>query len=247
VRVEGVGINPTRSGLFEVLREMGADLTFENRREEGGRAGADITARHSPLRAVDVPPELAPAMIDEFPIFFIAAALRKAPAGRAARGAAGQGIGPLARWRRGCGRSASRLRSKRTASPSPAAAGSRFRRRHDRPAPRPPDRDELRRRWPHAKEPVTVADMSPADTSFPDFAATLEGSPHDHRRRRARGQRQGHGRQGAGRHYALPFLDTGLLYRAVGLNLLRWGGDPDSEFSAVRACDSRRSISTILS
>jgi cytidylate kinase len=39
------------------------------------------------------------------------------------------------------------------------------------------------------------------------------------------------------RHYALPFLDTGLLYRAVGLNLLRWGGDPESEFSAVRACD----------
>jgi cytidylate kinase len=39
------------------------------------------------------------------------------------------------------------------------------------------------------------------------------------------------------RHYGLPFLDTGLLYRAVGLNLLRWGGDPDSEFSAVRACD----------
>jgi cytidylate kinase len=39
------------------------------------------------------------------------------------------------------------------------------------------------------------------------------------------------------RHYTLPFLDTGLLYRAVGLNLLRWGGDPDSEFSAVRACD----------
>jgi cytidylate kinase len=39
------------------------------------------------------------------------------------------------------------------------------------------------------------------------------------------------------RHYALPHLDTGLLYRAVGLNLLRWGGDPDSEFAAVRACD----------
>ena len=39
------------------------------------------------------------------------------------------------------------------------------------------------------------------------------------------------------RHYGLPHLDTGLLYRAVGLNLLRWGGDPDSEFAAVRACD----------
>lgn len=38
-------------------------------------------------------------------------------------------------------------------------------------------------------------------------------------------------------HYRLPHLDTGLLYRAVALNLLRWGGDPDSEFAAVRACD----------
>ena len=38
-------------------------------------------------------------------------------------------------------------------------------------------------------------------------------------------------------HYGLPHLDTGLLYRAVALNLLRWGGDPDSEFSAARACD----------
>jgi cytidylate kinase len=39
------------------------------------------------------------------------------------------------------------------------------------------------------------------------------------------------------RHFGLPHMDTGLLYRAVGLNLLRWGGDPESEFSAVRACD----------
>ena len=39
------------------------------------------------------------------------------------------------------------------------------------------------------------------------------------------------------RHFGLPHLDTGLLYRAVALNLLRWGGDPESEFSALRACD----------
>ncbi len=39
------------------------------------------------------------------------------------------------------------------------------------------------------------------------------------------------------RHFGLPHMDTGLLYRAVGLNLLRWGGDPESEFAAVRACD----------
>jgi cytidylate kinase len=39
------------------------------------------------------------------------------------------------------------------------------------------------------------------------------------------------------RHYGLPHMDTGLLYRAVALNLLRWNGDPESEFAAVRACD----------
>ena len=39
------------------------------------------------------------------------------------------------------------------------------------------------------------------------------------------------------RHYGLPHMDTGLLYRAVALNLLRWGGDPESEFAALKACD----------
>jgi cytidylate kinase len=43
--------------------------------------------------------------------------------------------------------------------------------------------------------------------------------------------------QALARHFGLPHLDTGLLYRAVGLNLLRWGGDPESEFAALRACD----------
>lgn len=75
VTVENVGINPTRAGLFSVLREMGADLAFANEREIGGEPVADITARHSSLRGVEVPSELAPSMIDEFPILFVAAAL----------------------------------------------------------------------------------------------------------------------------------------------------------------------------
>ena len=45
------------------------------------------------------------------------------------------------------------------------------------------------------------------------------------------------------RHFGLPHLDTGTLYRAVALNLLRWGGDPDSEFSALRACDGIAALS----
>ena len=75
VTVTNVGINPTRAGLFEVLRAMGADLTLGNERIVGGEPVADITVRHSALRGVEVPPELAPSMIDEFPILFVAAAL----------------------------------------------------------------------------------------------------------------------------------------------------------------------------
>jgi 3-phosphoshikimate 1-carboxyvinyltransferase len=74
VTVEGVLLNPLRTGLFETLREMGADLTIENARDEGGEPVGDITARHSALRGVEVPAERAPSMIDEYPILAVAAA-----------------------------------------------------------------------------------------------------------------------------------------------------------------------------
>lgn len=74
ITVTNVGMNSTRAGLFDVLLQMGADLTFANRRDVGGEPVADITARHSMLRGIDVPPDVAPSMIDEFPILFVAAA-----------------------------------------------------------------------------------------------------------------------------------------------------------------------------
>ncbi|MFD1612370.1 3-phosphoshikimate 1-carboxyvinyltransferase [Sphingomonas tabacisoli] len=74
VTVENVGVNPTRAGLYEVLRMMGAEIAFSNPREVGGEPVADITACFSTLSGIDVPPELAPSMIDEFPILFVAAA-----------------------------------------------------------------------------------------------------------------------------------------------------------------------------
>ncbi len=70
----GVMLNATRTGLFETLIEMGADLTISNRRDSGGEEVGDITARHSALKGVVVPPERAPAMIDEYPILAVAAA-----------------------------------------------------------------------------------------------------------------------------------------------------------------------------
>jgi len=78
VLVPNIGLNPTRAGLFETLREMGADLTYENLREEGGEPAADLRARFSPnLRGVEVPPERAASMIDEYPVLSVVAAFAK--------------------------------------------------------------------------------------------------------------------------------------------------------------------------
>jgi len=75
VLVPNIGLNPTRAGLFETLREMGADLTYENPREEGGEPVADLRARFSPdLKGIEVPPERAASMIDEYPILSVVAA-----------------------------------------------------------------------------------------------------------------------------------------------------------------------------
>ncbi len=74
VTIEGVLMNPTRAGLFVTLQEMGADLQILNLREEGGEPVADLRARTSALKGVDVPPERAPSMIDEYPILAVLAA-----------------------------------------------------------------------------------------------------------------------------------------------------------------------------
>jgi 3-phosphoshikimate 1-carboxyvinyltransferase len=79
VTVEGMLLNPLRIGLLDTLGEMGADLSVTNLREEGGETVADVTARYSELSGVEVPPERAPSMIDEYPILAVAAAFADGP------------------------------------------------------------------------------------------------------------------------------------------------------------------------
>ncbi len=74
VTLRGVGINPTRTGLLDVLEEMKADIQISNRRETQGEPVGDLTVRHSDLRGVSVGGPLVVRMIDEFPIFAVAAA-----------------------------------------------------------------------------------------------------------------------------------------------------------------------------
>ena len=74
ILVPGVSRNPTRDGLYVTLLEMGADIAFENPREEGGEPVADLRVRASALTGVEVPPERAPSMIDEYPVLAVVAA-----------------------------------------------------------------------------------------------------------------------------------------------------------------------------
>jgi 3-phosphoshikimate 1-carboxyvinyltransferase len=75
VVIANVGLNPTRAGLVEILKQMGGDIILLDSREVGGEPVADLRVRHSLLKGIEVDPAVAPSMIDEFPILFVAAAL----------------------------------------------------------------------------------------------------------------------------------------------------------------------------
>jgi 3-phosphoshikimate 1-carboxyvinyltransferase len=85
VVIENVGLNPTRAGLVTALRMMGADITELAPRTVGGEPVADLRVRHAALSGIEVPPDLAPSMIDEYPVLFVAAAF--AAGATVARGA----------------------------------------------------------------------------------------------------------------------------------------------------------------
>ena len=72
--LEHVGINPTRVGVINILKQMGADLTLSNERDVGGEPVADIRIRYAPLKGIQIPEDQVPLAIDEFPVLFIAAA-----------------------------------------------------------------------------------------------------------------------------------------------------------------------------
>jgi 3-phosphoshikimate 1-carboxyvinyltransferase len=74
VTIGSVLVNPTRTGFYRTLRDMGADITFSDEREDNGEPVADITVRYSPLSGVRVPRERVPSMVDEYPMLACVAA-----------------------------------------------------------------------------------------------------------------------------------------------------------------------------
>lgn len=74
ITLQHVGVNPTRTGVIEILKLMGADITLLNERDIGGEPVADIRVRSAALQGIKIPQALVPLAIDEFPVLFIAAA-----------------------------------------------------------------------------------------------------------------------------------------------------------------------------
>ncbi len=74
VTLPHVGINPTRTGVIDILKLMGADIRLENQRNAGGEPVADLVVKAAPLKGIEIPEALVPLAIDEFPAIFIAAA-----------------------------------------------------------------------------------------------------------------------------------------------------------------------------
>lgn len=75
VTIEAVGINPTRTGIIDILKLMGADITLQNERQAGDEPVADIRVKSAELHGIDVPEHLVPLAIDELPVVFVAAAV----------------------------------------------------------------------------------------------------------------------------------------------------------------------------
>ncbi|AQR75474.1 3-phosphoshikimate 1-carboxyvinyltransferase [Sphingomonas sp. LM7] len=176
ILIRNVCMNPTRTGLITALKLMGADIAEIDARDVGGEAVADLRVRHALLKAIEVPPELAPSMIDEYPILFVAAAFAQ---GRTvARGAHELRV-----------KESDRIDAMRTAL---EAAGVHTEEYEDGLAIQGsggellPGNAQVASKLDHriamsmtvaalgARGPVTIDDVGPVATSYPDFFQTLE-------------------------------------------------------------------------
>ena len=176
VVIRNVGINPTRAGLIKVLQAMGGDIVLLNERSVGGEPVADLHVRHSALTGIEVPPEGAPSMIDEYPILFVAAAFAQ---GRTTmrgleelRVKESDRIAVMAEGLKACGVACEELEDGlivegRGGDPVPGGATIAARLDH-----------RIAMSFAvlglNARAPVTIDDARPIATSFPTFVAMME-------------------------------------------------------------------------
>lgn len=175
VTIRNVGINPTRAGLIRVLQAMGGSIDLLNERSVGGEPVADLRVRHSALAGIEVPPEGAASMIDEYPVLFVAAAFAQ---GRTVmrgieelRVKESDRIAVMAEGLKACGIACEELPDGlivegRGGDPVPGGATIDARLDH-----------RIAMSFAvlglNAKRPVTIDDARPIRTSFPTFVAMM--------------------------------------------------------------------------
>ncbi|SIO08328.1 3-phosphoshikimate 1-carboxyvinyltransferase [Vannielia litorea] len=178
VLVPGIGLNPTRAGLFTTLREMGADLTYENEREEGGEPVADLRARFSPdMKGIEVPAERAASMIDEYPVLSVVASfaegITRCPGVKELRVKESDRIDAMAVGLRACGVEVDEGEdwfSVKGLGPEGVPGGARAEARLDHRIAM-----SFLICGMAAKQPVEVDDAGPIATSFPIFMDLMGG------------------------------------------------------------------------
>jgi len=176
VTIRNVGLNPTRAGIVTALRMMGASIEEVAPRTVGGEPVADLRVRHAPLTAIDVPPDLAPSMIDEYPALFVAASFARgttrATGAEELRVKESDRIAAMHAALSACGVAIEEHADGLSITGSGGAAipgGARIASNLDHRIAMSMAVAALA-----AKAPIEIDDASPIGTSYPDFVATLE-------------------------------------------------------------------------
>ena len=246
--IRNVCVNPLRTGLFTTLKDMGAKIQFANERTVAGEKVADLVVESSKLKGVTVPAERAPSMIDEYPILSVAAAFAD---GKTVMHGLGElrvkesdRLAAIIDSLTACGIKASAEGDTLTVVGSKAPKGGATITTH----------------FDHriamsflvfgmaSAEPVTVDDATAIKTSFPNFVDLMNGlGAHISPLAQSSGSSlviaiDGPAASGKGtlarrlaEHYGLDYLDTGSLYRAVGMKLVYSGKDPNDRAAAIDA------------
>lgn len=181
ITIANVCMNPTRTGLITALRLMGADIAETNARTVGGEPVADLVVRHAPLKAIEVPADLAPSMIDEYPVLFVAASLAE---GRTvARGAhelrvkESDRIAAMRAALEACGVVTEEYEDGlaiQGSAGAPLAGGGKVATLLDHRIAMSMTVAALA-----AEQPIAIDDVAPVATSYPNFFATLDALTHN--------------------------------------------------------------------
>ncbi len=252
--ISHVAINPLRIGLYNTLREMGASITFTNHRVSAGEEVADIQVRHSELRGVTVPAERAPSMIDEYPILAVAASFAK---GKTVMKGLGElkvkesdRLAAIENGLKLCGVAYDTKNDVLTVSGNaqPPQGGAVIQTHYDHRIAM-----SFLVMGMASKQPVHIDDGSSINTSFPGFAELMNSlgagitvatapKPVLQKMPALTIAIDGPASSGKGtlarrlaENFGYLYLDTGSIYRAVGLKLIYSGKDPYDKRAAIDA------------